>query len=807
MNKKALHTLEYDKIIERLAGYAQTDEGIRKCRGLRPLSNIDEIQGLQKQTRDGLERLIKCGDITLSGIKDLSDTFKRLEIGSVLNTYELLSIGAVLTCAKRAVSYDAQRSESKRDSLSGYFRDLNPLVSVASEISRCIISETEIADDASPALKAIRRRLSEFNSKIKAQVNSMLNSSGMKTYLQDSIVTMRDGHYCLPVKAEYQGNVSGVIYDRSSTGSTVFIEPSSVTKMNNEFLDLQIEEEKEIEKILARLSSLVSEERQAIVDDYNIIVALDFIYARSTLAEKMNATRPEFCGPGDEKLIRLKKARHPLLDPQKTVPINVSIGDGYSQLIITGPNTGGKTVTLKTVGLLSLMGQAGLHIPANEESRLCVFNEIYADIGDEQSIEQSLSTFSSHMKNIVYIMGHADRNSLVLFDELCSGTDPAEGAALAISILSSLLEKHIFAMSTTHYSELKVYALSTDGAENASCEFDVETLSPTYRLLIGIPGKSNAFAISKKLGLSDALITKAKEQLSTETIGFEDLISDLETRRIHIEEEEIRASQKRREADSLQEKLDSWAQKTDDLRNQILEDARQQASKILKEAKDKADESIRNINKYGSFIPSEKDAVRKLEKERASLRESISKVTQTPEKKTNKKVRTEPLTDPKLLKIGDTVKVLSMDMKGTVHTLPDPKGNLTVQMGILKYQANVSDVLLIKEESLKEKYSRKGKRGGDVRMSSISSSHASNVSTEINLIGKRAEEAIIALDKYLDDAALAHLCQVRIVHGKGSGILRQAVSEHLKTVPYVSDFHLGEFGEGDTGVTIATLDV
>ncbi len=795
MNKKVLHTLEYDKIIERLAGFATNDAGRSMCEGLLPSSDPDKIAFMQQQTADAFARILRNGRISFGGIVELRPALKRLELGSTLSIEELLQVRSLLQVSKRALLYAKDNhGEEILDSLTERFRSLDDLPSLFSEIDRCILSLDEISDDASPALKSIRRQIASMGERIRSQLNSLLNQAGMQTYLQDHVITMRGDRYCLPVKAEYRNQVAGLVHDQSSTGATLFIEPASVVKLNNDLKELYLSEQEEIARILARLSALVAENAEIIRADQSALFFLDFVFAKGLLAESMNASMPLF---NEDHHIQLKKARHPLLDPQKVVPINLPLGEDYDQLIITGPNTGGKTVSLKTVGLLTLMGQAGLHIPASENSRLSVFRQIYADIGDEQSIEQSLSTFSSHMTNIVSILKKADENSLVLFDELCAGTDPTEGAALAIAILKQLHERKITCMATTHYSELKVYALSTPGVENGSCEFDIASLSPTYRLLIGVPGKSNAFAISKKLGLSEAIISDARERMKEEDETFEDLIADLEIRKRKLEDMELETERLNKQAKSLKQSLDSRLDKNDEMRNRILNEAKEEAARILQDAKTQADQSIRNINKYGSA--NAPDAVKKLEQERTKLRQQMNK--NTPSAKKAKPERAVSHPDPKSLKIGDYVKVLSFNTKGTVHTLPDAKGNLTVQMGILKTKVNVRDLQLMQEPVVKNKYLSSGKSGSSVR-----ANKSYHISPEINLIGKNADDAIADLDKYLDDAFLANLSSVRIVHGKGSGILRKAVQKHLKTLSYIKTYHDGVYGEGDSGVTIAEFD-
>lgn len=628
-----------------------------------------------------------------------------------------------------------------------------------------------------------------MNDKIRAQMNSMISNTTTRSYLQDTVITMRDGRYCLPVKAEAKSLVPGMIHDQSSTGSTLFIEPMAVVNLNNEYKELQLREQEEIEVILAGLSNLTASYATQLLADYELLTELDFIFARAAFAQTYNGVAPLF---NDDGRIHIRKGRHPLLDPKKVVPIDVRLGEDFRLLIVTGPNTGGKTVSLKTVGLLTLMGQSGLHIPASERSELGIFDEVFADIGDEQSIEQSLSTFSSHMVNIIRILEQVNDRSLVLFDELCAGTDPTEGAALAISILSKL---HLYGariMATTHYSELKVYALSTPGVENACCEFDVATLSPTYRLLIGIPGKSNAFAISEKLGLPSDLITDAKGRISKSEGDFEDLIADLEKSRSTIEREQLEINQYKAEIESLKEKLEQKQERLDSSRDKILREANEQAYNILKEAKDVADETIRNFNKYGKAGA----PVSEMEKERTKLRGKMDKAAQKMSEQ--KKASVPNHNVPKKLRIGDSVKVISMNLKGTVHSLPNARGDLYVQMGILRSLVNINDLILLEEDAAPGTKKFQKTSAGKIKMSKSAS-----VSTEINLIGKTTDEAIPLLDKYLDDAYLAHLPSVRIVHGKGTGALRNAVQAHLKRLKYVKSFHLGEFGEGDAGVTIA----
>lgn len=791
MNEKVLHTLEYNKILDQLTEYAFSADAKSRCQKLRPITDRAQIEQLQQQTSDALSRLFKYGSLSFSGVTDIRDSLKRLEIGGALSAIELLRVCSLLESAKRAKAFARSQEDNDQpdDSLTGLFAGIEPLTPLCDEIRRCILSEDEIADDASSTLHSIRRSMRGMNDKIRAQMNSMINNTTTRSYLQDTVITMRDGRYCLPVKAEAKSLVPGMIHDQSSTGSTLFIEPMAVVNLNNEYKELQLREQEEIEVILAGLSNLTASYATQLLADYELLTELDFIFARAAFAQTYNGVAPLF---NDDGRIHIRKGRHPLLDPKKVVPIDVRLGEDFRLLIVTGPNTGGKTVSLKTVGLLTLMGQSGLHIPASERSELGIFDEVFADIGDEQSIEQSLSTFSSHMVNIIRILEQVNDRSLVLFDELCAGTDPTEGAALAISILSKL---HLYGariMATTHYSELKVYALSTPGVENACCEFDVATLSPTYRLLIGIPGKSNAFAISEKLGLPSDLITDAKGRISKSEGDFEDLIADLEKSRSTIEREQLEINQYKAEIESLKEKLEQKQERLDSSRNKILREANEQAYNILKEAKDVADETIRNFNKYGKAGA----PVSEMEKERTKLRGKMDKAAQKMSEQ--KKASVPNHNVPKKLRIGDSVKVISMNLKGTVHSLPNARGDLYVQMGILRSLVNINDLILLEEDAAPGTKKFQKTSAGKIKMSKSAS-----VSTEINLIGKTTDEAIPLLDKYLDDAYLAHLPSVRIVHGKGTGALRNAVQAHLKRLKYVKSFHLGEFGEGDAGVTIA----
>ena len=834
MNQKALKTLEYTKIITQLESHAASPLGKSLCRELSPSSDLEEIRTRQAQTTDAVNRVRLKGSVSFSGLREIGGSLKRLEIGSSLSIPELLSISSVLTVASRAKAYgrrdtedppvftprfpgqkppkQAEVAEYVPDSLDPLFQSIEPLTPLNNEIKRCILSEDEIADEASPGLSRVRRSIKAAADRIHTQLNSILNSH--RTYLQDAVITMRDGRYCLPVKAEYKNQVSGMVHDQSATGSTLFIEPMAIVKLNNEIRELEIQEQKEIEAVLASLSNEAAPHIEELRLNMELLAQLDFIFAKADLSRQYRCSAPVF---NDKGRIHIKDGRHPLLDPQKVVPINIWLGKNFDLLIVTGPNTGGKTVSLKTVGLFTLMGQAGLHIPAWEGSELAVFDEVFADIGGEQSIEQSLSTFSAHMTNIVSILQQADSRSLCLFDELGAGTDPTEGAALAIAVLSFLHNMKCRTMATTHYSELKVFALTTPGVENACCEFSVETLQPTYRLLIGIPGKSNAFAISKKLGLPDFIIEDAKSHLEAKDESFEDLLASLETSRVTIEKEQEEIRSYKEEIAQLKSRLTQKEERLDERKDKLIRNASEEAQRILREAKETADQTIREINR----LASESGVGKELEAQRAKLREQIKK---TDDKLAVKaKGPSQPIS-PKKLKIGDGVKVLSMNLKGTVSTLPDAKGDLFVQMGILRSRVNIRDLELIREDDIsatlgdgssrtyggtaagskaKKTFSQakgNGSGSGQIRMSKSFS-----VGTEVNLIGMTTDEAVPAMEKYLDDAYLAHMPSVRVVHGRGTGALKNACHKRLRQLKYVKDFRLGEFGEGGTGVTIVTF--
>lgn len=782
MNKKALYTLEYNKIIEQLEKLADSSIGKESCRNTVPYTELSVINQACEQTSDALSRIYRNGQPSFTGAVDIRSSFLRLEVGSVLGIEELLWVSSLLACTESVKAYNKDVS----DSLTGMFDELYPLPHIKSDIERCIISVDEISDDASSGLKQVRRAIKRTNDKIHEQLSSILSSS--RTMLQDALITMRNGRYCLPVKAENKASFPGMVHDQSATGSTLFIEPMAVVKLNNELRELEIKETEEIEKILATLSGMVATERAVILSNLNILSELDYIFAKGKLARKMKATKPVFNTRG---YINLKKARHPLIDSKKIVPIDVYIGDSFRHLIITGPNTGGKTVTLKTVGLLTLLGQSGLLIPALDNSELSVYEEVLADIGDEQSIEQSLSTFSAHMTNIVEILKVADEHSLVLFDELGAGTDPEEGAALAISILSDLLAKNVTTFATTHYSELKLYALSTDNVENASCEFNVETLAPTYHLLIGIPGKSNAFAISKKLGLPDYIIADADSQIDKDNRHFEDVLSDIEASRIAIEQKQLELDQALKEARELRHKLKEKNERIDRAKEKILKRANEEARDILEQAKEEADAALRQINKLKQ---SSAAGISEMERTRTALGKNIankdSALAERTKKKKHKKLA------PDELNIGDEVHVVSFGLDGTITSLPDSNNMVGVSMGMLSSSVPISDIVLNKSVAeVKKEESR-------VTTSGYKLSKAAYIHPELNLIGQKVIDAIPMLDKYLDDAYLSHLAQVTIIHGRGTGALRNAIHAHLKQVSYVKSFRIGEYGEGDHGVTI-----
>ncbi len=787
MDTKALKTLEYNKIIDKLTSLTHSGLGKELASALTPSTDIEEIKKWQTETSDALSLIFQKGSLSFAGVKDIRSSIMRLSVGSSLNPAEFITISSLLDAALRVKNYKKKENpEIKDDSLDERFLSIEPLVTLNNEIKKCIISEEEISDEASTTLKTIRRTIKNTNDKIHQQLNSIVNSQTSRTMLQDNIITMRNGRYCLPVKQEYRSQFQGMIHDQSSTGSTLFIEPMSVVKLNNDLKELAVKEQDEIERILEELSADTGNYIEELKTNLHVLSELDFIFGKAAYSKQLKASEPIFNKNG---YINIKKGRHPLLDSNKVVPIDIHLGKDFNQLIITGPNTGGKTVSLKTVGLFTLMGQAGLHIPAFDKSELSIFSNVFSDIGDEQSIEQNLSTFSSHMTNTISILKNADSNSLVLFDELGAGTDPTEGAALAMSILSYLHKQNITTMATTHYSELKIYALTTDKVENACCEFNVETLRPTYKLLIGVPGKSNAFAISSKLGLPDFIIEDAKSRIDVMDKDFEDVITDLENRRTNVEKEQEEIIKYKNELADLKEKLAKKQEKLDIQKERILREANEKAHEILSEAKEYADKTIKSYNKWsnGSFN-------KEMENERNNLREKLSTVESSLTLKSKTKQKKNHKSSD--FKIGDAVKVLSLGLNGTVSTLPNAKGDLFVQMGILRSSVNISDLELIDEEVITAPNFQRT-NNGKIKMSKTAS-----ISPEINLIGKTVDEALSILDKYLDDAYLSHIPQVTIIHGRGTGALKNGVHSHLKKTSYVKGFRIGAFGEGDGGVTI-----
>lgn len=795
MNKRTLRILEYYKIIEQLTSFATCPAGKRMCEKLKPSTDMVTIQKNQEETRDALSRVYQHGGLSFSGVYPIGEAMKRVAVGASLSVAELLDIAKLLKVAERARQYGEQETDKddegmavRQDSLTGYFESLMPLEHLAREINRCILSEDEIADDASSALKEIRRDMKQINAKVHDVLNGIVAKQTNQAMLQDAIVTMRNGRYCIPVKSEYKGQFPGMVHDQSSKGSTFFIEPMAVVNLNNELKELAAKETMEIEKILASLSEQVALSKESIEMNVEILTKLDFIFAKASFAKSYDGTEPEL---NDKGIVAIKQGRHPLLDRHKVVPVDIRLGEDFTMLIITGPNTGGKTVSLKTLGLFTLMGQSGLHIPAFQGSKLAIFKDVFADIGDEQSIEQSLSTFSSHMSNIVYIMKHADKDTLVLFDELGGGTDPVEGSALAIAILNDLHNRDIRCMATTHYSELKTFAMTTDGIENASCEFDVETLSPTYRLMIGIPGKSNAFAIAQKLGLDRQVIESAKSQIDSNAIDMEGLLADLEKSRRTIEQEQTEIAANKEEIQKLKDRLASKNEHIEQRKQDILRNAREEAREILEEAKAFADESIR---KYNNWDKKQNASNKDMEKARDEIRGKLNAVNDKLAVKNPNRKSKHKASD---FKLGDSVHVISLNLDGTVRSLPNQKGEITVQMGILQSTVKITDV-----EIIQEKKQSKQEKTAQYR---ASVNKSMNIKPEINLLGLTVDEAIMELDKYLDDACLSHLNQVRVVHGKGTGALRKGIHEYLKRQSYVKNFRLGEFGEGDAGVTIVEL--
>ena len=788
MNKKVLHTLEYDKIISRLTDLADSASGKEKARRIRPLSDRAAIVSHQAFTSAAYARILKSDKPRFSGLSDIRPALRPLEKGRTLTIGELLQVNRLLEITKAAIESDKKLDDYK-DVLSGQFSALMDIPDLRTEIARCIPAPDTIADDASPALKSIRREIAGMDGRIRDQLNKTI--AGSSSMLRESLVTMRNDRYCLPVKSEYKSSFPGIVHDQSSTGSTFFIEPMAVVELGSELASIRAKEQAEIEKILADLSNLTAPYATDLEKNFLLLADLDFIFAKGELAKQMRASEPIFQGD----YIELRQARHPLIDPKSVVPIDVSLGKNYDLMVITGPNTGGKTVTLKTIGLLTLMGQAGLHIPAADRSHLRVYDDVFADIGDEQSIEQSLSTFSSHMTNTVSILKKAGPNSLALFDELGAGTDPTEGAALATSILDDLHSRGIHTVATTHYSELKLYALDTPGVENASCEFDVASLKPTYRLLVGVPGKSNAFAIAGKLGLSKNIISEANKLIASDAKRFEDVVSGLEQSKIDAEREREKAIRFRENAESYKQKLEDKNERLEQSKDKILRQAHEEARIILERAKEVADDAIRKYNKWMQ----DPEALKAMEKERSGLRENLNEIDENLSKYGPglKKRKQSQSKDPKDLVPGDVVMVLSMGAEGVVASKPN-RGKCFVNIGILRSEVAITDLDFIRPGD-----NNRSKKATISKGKNIGRSKAMSVSTEINLIGKTVAESIPELEKYLDDAVLAGLSQVRIIHGLGTGALRNAVSEHLKSNPCIDSFRPGEQGEGGYGATVA----
>ena len=819
MNEKVLHIVEFDKIIEQLTENANSAPARTLCRNLKPMDNLSDIRLAQEETDAALQLLIRKGNVNFGSNRDFGYTFGALSIGSSLTAAELLHLSSFLDNVARVQAYGTQQDGGKGISALGgrgeeqkpednllfdLFDCLYPLRSLSREIQRCILSEEDIADDASPGLRRVRREIGLTGGRIHQQLNKLVNVT-LAPYLQDSIITMRGNRYCIPVKSEYKNQVQGIVHDQSASGSTLFIEPAAIVSLNNQIRELTLQEKQEVEKVLASLSAEAADNLMALKDNAANMTKLDFIFARAKLALEQNATMPIF---NNRRYLKIIKGRHPLIDKKKVVPIDLELGGDYDLIVITGPNTGGKTVTLKTIGLFELMGMAGLHIPAGDRSELALFRDVFADIGDEQSIEQSLSTFSSHMTTIVDILGNVSDDCLCLFDELGAGTDPTEGAALAISILNYLHERSIRAVATTHYSELKVYAMNTPGVTNASCEFNVETLQPTYKLLIGVPGKSNAFAISKKLGLPDGIIEAAREQLSQETKNMEDILAELEEKRIKIEREQDEITLLKESVARQQKQLDNKEKQLEDRRQQILEKANEEARDILADAKKTADAAISELRKTGRG-----GDMASMERTRSKLREQVSKknekLSRHEEEQPHGKLKASDL------HVGDKVRVISMGLTGIVTALPDSKGKVSVRCGIMNSKAALSDLSLIEEDafgnpvrkntrsSIKKAFENAGGAGNKQR--DLDFSRNQSISPELNLLGMTTDEALNELDKYLDDARMSHLSSVRIVHGKGTGALRKAVHNYLRKQKWIKNYRLGDFGEGDAGVTIVQL--
>ena len=790
MNEKAFRTLEFNKIIKKLTDLAVSPMGKEKAQSLVPSVVISDIVNSQKETSEAVSMAMRKGSLSLGGLREIRPQLKRASMGGTLSIEELMNIGEFLYVCRKAKNY--AKNENKAETyeiLDGLFMLIELILKLENEITRCIVSEVEISDDASTGLRNVRKEIRASNDKIRDQLNGIINSSAYRNMLQDFVITIRNDRYCVPVKAEYRSSFPGMIHDQSNTGSTIFIEPMSVVQLNNKIKELQAKEKEEIEKILAYLSEMVTENCPLLEANLEILTQLDFIFAKANLSISMRGTQPVFNTKG---YINIKKARHPLLDDKTVVPIDIYLGKEFTTLLITGPNTGGKTVALKTLGLFTLMGQSGLHIPAFDNSELAVFDNVFADIGDEQSIEQSLSTFSAHMSNIVKILEEVTSNSLVLFDELGAGTDPTEGAALALAIIQYLFKRGIRTAVTTHYSELKVYAISTEGVENACCEFSVETLRPTYKLLIGIPGKSNAFAISKRLGLQQYIIDMAKEFIDKEDIRLEDVITDLEISKRSVVYEQERAEEYRKEAEQLKKEVEKQRQKTHEQREKILAKAREEAKLIYIQAKEEADRIIKELNKQAKS-----KSTQKMNEERLKLKNKIGEMQEKSSKSIGKKTNHKPL---KSLSAGDKVYVISFDQYGTAISAPDNNGDVMVQAGIMKIKVPLKELMMDEREEPKVKDNNMRKVSTRVK-----AGKSQFISPEIDCRGQTVDEGIGNIDKYIDDAYLAGLKKITIIHGKGTGALRSAVWKYLRTNPHVVSFRQGDFTEGELGVTVVEL--
>ena len=791
MNEKSLNTLEYYKIIERVSSFASSSVGKEKVLQLRPVKDINAVRELQKETSEAVSMILKKGSLKIGGLRNIEPYLKRVSIGGSLNMEELLNIADFLNSCKRAKDYS--KSENKNDIfelLDPKFQLIETIETLNKDITRCIISDTEMSDDASNELREIRKNIKNANEKIRLELNKILQAQ--KSTLQDPVITVRGDRYCIPIKAEYKNSFPGMIHDQSSTGATVFMEPASVVQLNNKIKDLHSLEIQEINKILARLSKLVNESKDILLSNLILLSEIDVIFAKGEYSISINGVEPIF---NEKGYINIKKARHPLLDPSKVVPTNIYLGDEFTTLLITGPNTGGKTVSLKTIGLFTLMGQVGLHISAFDKSELAIFDNIFSDIGDEQSIEQSLSTFSAHMKNIVSILDEVTDNSLVLLDELGAGTDPTEGACLAISIIQYLHDRKIRTAVTTHYSELKVFALSTKGVSNASCEFDVATLKPTYNLLIGIPGKSNAFAISQRLGLPDYIINDAKSLLSKEDEKFEDVITDLEISKKSLLLEQERAESFRLEAEKLKKDVENQRRKIREQKEKILLKATEDAKRIVAQAKIDSDNIVKEIQKLAKEKANQND----INNQRQKLKDKLSKIDGKLEHFTSK--TKQKRVAPEDIKKGDTVFIHSMGQPGVVTSLPNSKGEIMVNIGIMNIKTSIKDIYIDKNYTPIPKEQPKPRKVGG----GIKSNKVRNISFEIDLRGLYVDEAIIKIDKFIDDAYLSGMDTISIIHGKGTGALRIGIHEFLRKHSRVKNYRLGEFGEGDAGVTIVEL--